>query len=68
MPEWCITVGMKQILESRRIYIALNRPWYHGILKHVLFDEIQPQIPASLLKTHNNVQFCAFKELTEGLL
>ncbi|MBR3943118.1 MAG: glucosamine-6-phosphate isomerase, partial [Clostridia bacterium] len=33
MPEWCITVGMKQILASKRIYIALNRPWQHGIVK-----------------------------------
>ncbi len=67
MPEWCITVGMKQILASKRIYIALNRPWQHGIVKHVLFDEIQANIPASLLQTHNNVKFCASSEIAEGL-
>lgn len=67
MPEWCITVGMKQILNARKIYIALNRPWQHGIVKHVLFDKIQPQIPASLLQTHSNVTFCATEEITKGL-
>lgn len=67
MPEWCITIGMKQILESRSIYIALNRPWQHGIVKHVLFDKMQPQIPASLLQRHKSVEFCAYSEVAEGL-
>ncbi len=67
MPEWCITVGMKQILSAKKIYIALNRPWQHGIVKHVLFDKIQPQVPASLLRLANEVKFCATKEITEGL-
>ena len=67
MPEWCITIGMRQILESRSVYIALNRPWQHGIVKHVLFDKIQPQIPASLLQNHPDVIFCATDEISEGL-
>lgn len=67
MPEWCITIGMKQILQAKRIYIALNRPWQHGIVKHVLFDEVQSAIPASLLQNHNNVEFCAMEEISKGL-
>ena len=67
MPEWCITIGMKQILASRKIYIALNRPWQHGIAKHVLFDDVQASIPASLLQTHNNVEFCTSEEIAAGL-
>ncbi len=67
MPEWCITVGMKQILASKRIYIALNRPWQHGIVKHVLFDTVTASIPASLLRTCENVEFCAAAEIAEGL-
>ena len=67
MPEWCITVGMKQILASKRVYIALNRPWQHGIVKHVLFDEVQATIPASLLRRCNSVEFCTCKEIADGL-
>lgn len=67
MPEWCITIGMKQILEARSVYIALNRPWQHGIFKHVLTDEIQPQIPATLLRTHGDVTFCITDEIAVGL-
>lgn len=67
MPEWCITVGMKQILASRKIYIALNRPWQHGIVKRVLFDKVRPQIPATLLQRHDNVTFCTYEEVAKGL-
>lgn len=67
MPEWCITVGMKPIIEARKIYIALNRPWQHGIVKHVLYDEIQAEIPASLLRRNANVQFCTYEEVAAGL-
>ena len=67
MPKWCITIGMKQILNSNSVYIALNRPWQHGIFKHVLYDDIQPQIPASLLRNHNDVTFCLTEDIMEGL-
>lgn len=67
MPEWCITIGMQQILASRSIYVALNRPWQHGIVKHALFGKIQPQVPASLLQNHPSVTFCAIDTVAEGL-
>ncbi|MBO5286105.1 MAG: glucosamine-6-phosphate isomerase [Clostridia bacterium] len=67
MPEWCITVGMKQILASKQIYIALNRPWQHGIVKRALFTEPTSKIPASLLQWHNSVTICAYKDVAEGL-
>ena len=67
MPEWCITVGMKQILAARKIYIALNRDWQHGIFKHVLRDEPKAQIPASLLQGHPDVTFCGYASVLEGL-
>ena len=67
MPEWCITVGMKQIIAARRIYIALNREWQHGIVKHVLFDELTAQSPASLLRKSGNVTFCAYDAVATGL-
>lgn len=67
MPEYCITVGMKQILAARRIYIALNRDWQHGIAKHVFYDKVQAQIPASLLQKHPDVLFCAPESIGGGL-
>ena len=68
MPTWCITIGMKPILQAKKIYIALNRDWQHGILKHVLFDEPCPQIPASLLQNHPNVTFSLYEAVAKDLL
>ena len=67
MPEWCITVGMKQILSAKRIYIALNREWQHGIVKHVLFDTPTAKIPASLMQGRAEVTFCAYENVAKGL-
>lgn len=68
MPQWCITIGMKQILASRSIFIALNRDWQHGILRHVLFDEPDAGIPATLLKWHKDVRFCVSERVFQGIL
>lgn len=67
MPEYCITVGMKQILAAKSIYIALNRDWQHGIAKHVFADPIQAQIPATLLRTRPEVRFVTTRSIGEGL-
>ena len=68
MPPFCITVGMKQILMSRRFYIALNTPWQHGIARRVFEEPVQPQIPMTLLRRCKNVLFCTTKSIGEGLL
>ena len=65
MPEWCITIGMKQILSSKKIYIAINRPWQVGPLKHSLFDEETAKVPASLLRRCSNVTFCGYAEVMD---
>lgn len=58
MPQWCVTIGMKQILSARKIYIALNRPWQNGPFKHALLGEETASLPASLLRRCVNVTYC----------
>lgn len=67
MPEWCITIGMKQIINARKIYIALNRPWQNGPFKHALLDAEQGQCPASLLRRNENLTYCVVKDIFEGI-
>jgi glucosamine-6-phosphate deaminase len=67
MPEWCVTVGMKQILAAKKIYIALNRPWQYGPLKHALFDDETATCPASLLRRVKDVTYCMYSDVAEGL-
>ncbi len=65
MPEWCITIGMKQILASKKIYIALNRPWQVGPLTHALFDEESASVPASLLRRCKHITFCGYRDVMD---
>ena len=68
MPTWCITIGMKQILWSRKIYIALNRPWQAGPFRHALFDEESGQLPASLLRRNADLTYCMTESIAEGTI
>lgn len=66
MPEWCISIGMKQILAARKIYIALNRPWQNGPFKHALHDPEQGQLPATLLRRNKNLTYCTTEDIFRG--
>jgi glucosamine-6-phosphate deaminase len=68
MPQWCITVGMKQIVTAKKIYIALNRVWQNGPLKHALLDEQTANVPASLLRRCPNVTYCGFADVMDGIV
>ena len=68
MPQWCVTIGMKQILASRKVYIALNRPWQNGPFKHALLDEQTAAVPASLLQRCADVTYCGIAGVMEGVI
>jgi len=68
MPQWCVTIGMKQILASRKIYIALNRVWQNGPFKHALLDPETASIPASLLQRCKDVTYCGISEVMDGIV
>ncbi len=52
IPHQCITVGMREILASRRLRFYCNRPWQSGVVRRVLHGPISADCPASLLRTH----------------
>ena len=68
MPQWCITVGMRPILNAKKHYIALNRPWQNGPFKHALLGEQTAGIPASLLQRCPHVTYCGIREVMDGIL
>lgn len=56
MPEYCVTLGMKEILASRKIRLYLARDWQRGIIRRVLHGPPDASVPASLLQTHQDVK------------
>jgi len=68
MPPYCITVGMREILAARKVYIALNRSWQNGPLRHALYTEETSTIPATLLRRVPQLTYCMTKEIAAGVL
>lgn len=52
VPHRCVTVGMKEILASRKLRFYCNRPWQSAVVRRVLHGPITPACPASLLRLH----------------
>lgn len=57
IPELAVTVGMKEILESRKVRIYMNRTWQSAIVRKILHGPVTSAVPASLLQEHPEVRF-----------
>jgi glucosamine-6-phosphate deaminase len=56
VPRRAVTVGMKEILASRRLRFYCNRPWQRGVVRRALHGPITPACPASLLRQHADAE------------
>ncbi len=52
VPQRAITIGMREILASRKLRFYCNRPWQAAVVRRVLHGPLTPQCPASYLRTH----------------
>jgi len=57
IPALAVTVGMKEILECRKVRIYLNRLWQSAIVRKILHGPVTPAVPGSLLQNHPDVRF-----------
>jgi glucosamine-6-phosphate deaminase len=56
IPDRAVTVGMKEILESRRLRIYCNRPWQSAVVRRALHGPITSACPASFMRQHADVR------------
>ena len=52
IPHRAVTVGMREILASRKLRFYCNRPWQSAVVRRVLHGPITAACPASLMQTH----------------
>ena len=52
VPRRAVTVGMAEILASRRLRFYCNRSWQRGVVRRVLHGPMTAACPASLMRTH----------------
>jgi len=65
VPRRAITVGMKEILASRRLRFYCNRPWQRAVVRRVLHGPLTSACPASLLRTHPDAELIAAEYVAE---
>lgn len=65
IPKLAVTVGMKEILESRKVRIYMNRQWQCAIVRKLLFGPVTASVPASLLQRHADARVLATELVTE---
>ncbi len=54
MPTRCVTIGMKQILGAKRIYLACFRDWHRAVVRQALCGAVTATFPVTLLQNHPN--------------
>jgi glucosamine-6-phosphate deaminase len=52
IPKRAITIGMKEILASRRLRFYCNRHWQSAVLRQALHGPLTAACPASYIRTH----------------
>ncbi|MCG8508130.1 MAG: glucosamine-6-phosphate isomerase [Rhodospirillales bacterium] len=57
IPRFAVTVGMREILGSRKVRIYMNRNWQSAIVRKILHGPVTSSVPASLLQEHEDTRF-----------
>ncbi len=52
IPESAVTVGMKEILQSRKLRLYCNRPWQSAVVRRALHGPVTASCPASYMRNH----------------
>lgn len=57
VPTWGLTVGMQQLLASDEVWLLATGNAKAEIVRRIVRDQVSPEVPASLLRTHRNCFF-----------
>jgi glucosamine-6-phosphate deaminase len=65
IPKLAVTVGMREILEARKVRLFMNRPWQCAVVRKLLHGPITAACPASLLQRHPDVRVTITREVAQ---
>lgn len=52
MPRWCVTIGMNEIYNARKIRLGCFRDWHRSVVRHAAYGEVSAHFPVTLLQNH----------------
>ena len=56
IPERAVTLGMYELLMSKKIHLTFMRSWHAGVLRRALFGPVTGACPGSFIQEHDNVE------------
>ena len=65
MPNYCVTVGLKQILGSKKVRLFCFRPWHRSVVRRAALGTPSISFPASLLQKHTDALIGISREVAE---
>lgn len=58
-PRMAITMGIKNIIQAKRVLLCVSGQKKAAILKEVLYGDVTPEVPGSILQMHPNLTVVA---------
>ncbi len=55
MPTYCITIGMNEIYNARKIRLGCFRDWHRSVVRHAAYGDVSAHFPVTLLQEHPDV-------------
>ena len=55
VPRYAFTMGIKNIMQARKIVVIVSGVDKADIVKEVFFGPVTPKVPGSILQMHNDV-------------
>lgn len=52
MPRWCVTIGMNEIYNARKIRLGCFRDWHRSVVRHAAYGEVSAHFPVTILQNH----------------
>ncbi len=56
MPHYALTMGVNQIMSAKKIVLIATGPKKAEAIRNMIKGEVTPQVPASILQKHNDVE------------
>jgi len=63
VPDYAVTIGMKQILAAAQVHVFLDWPWQCNVMRRAILGPVTMRFPASLLQNHPNARFTVTQDV-----
>ena len=66
IPDYCITVGMKEMFMAKKVRMIMPRDWNAAALRKILHGEVTASVPCSLFQNHKDAMIYTLTEATKS--